>query len=56
MWKNVYFEREILEMGVYSAVISFYDGSCGVFNIFRNANTEPEYSTITLCNKKKDRR
>ena len=40
-------------MGVYSAAIGFYDGACGVFNIFRNANTETGYSTTTLCNKKR---
>ena len=51
MFKKFYVEKDILEMRFYSAVISFYDGSCDIFNIFTNANIESVYSTTTLCNK-----
>lgn len=30
MFKKFYVEKDILEMGFYSAVISFYDGSCDI--------------------------
>ena len=28
--KNVYVEKEVLEMGVCSAIINFNDGACGI--------------------------
>ena len=53
MLKSFYVEIELLEMWVYSAVISFSGGACDIFNIFRNANIELGYSTKTLCNKRR---
>ena len=38
--KNVYVEREVLEMGVSSAVIKFNNGACGILNVFHGANIE----------------
>ena len=43
--KNVYAEREVLEMGVSSAIINFNIGACDTLNVFRNANMEPGYFT-----------
>lgn len=40
---NVYVARKVLEMWVYSAVINFNNGVCGILNVFRGANMEPEY-------------
>ena len=38
--KNVYVEREVLEMGVSSAVINFNNGACGILNVFHGASME----------------
>ena len=54
--KNVYVEREVLEMGVCSAIIIFKDGACGTLNVFRNANMEPRYFAAMYCNKKDGKR
>ena len=50
--KNVYVEREVLEMGVSSAVINFNNGACGILNVFHGANMEPGYFTKMFCMKK----
>ena len=54
--KNFYVEREVLEMGVCSAIINFNDGACGTLNVFRNTNMKPGYFTAMCCNKKDSRR
>ena len=50
--KNVYVEREVLEMGVSSAVINFNNEACDVLNVFHGANMEPGYFTKMFCMKK----
>ena len=45
-------EREVLEMGVSSAVINFNNGACGILNVFHGANMEPGYFTKMFCMKK----
>ena len=47
--KNVYVEREVLEMGVSSAMINFNNGACGILNVFHGANMEPGYFTKMFC-------
>ena len=52
MPKKVYVEREVLEMGVSSAVINFNNGACGILNVFHGVNMEPGYVTKMFCMKK----
>ena len=54
--KNIYVQRNVLEMGVASAVINFNDGNCGILNVFINAGMETGYFTKSFCIKKDETR
>ena len=60
MWtkcpRNIYVQRNVLEMGVASAVINFNDGNCGILNVFVNACLETGYFTKSFCIKKDETR
>ena len=43
--KNIYVQRNVLEMGVSSAVINFKDGNCGILNVFKNLGIDASYFT-----------
>ena len=43
--KNIYVHRNVLEMGVSSAVINFEDGNCGILNVFKNLGIDASYFT-----------
>ena len=54
--KNIYVQRNVLEMGVASAVINFNDGNCGILNVFINAGMETGYFTKSFYIKKDETR
>ena len=54
--QNIYVERNVLEMGVASAVINFNDGNCGISNVFINAGMQAGYFTKMFCLKKDESR
>ena len=54
--QNIYVERNVLEMGVASAVINFNDGNCGILNVFTNDGMQAVYFTKMFCLKKDESR
>ena len=50
--KNIYVQRNILEMGVSSAVINFNGGNCGILNAFKNVGIDAGYFTKQFCLRK----
>ena len=43
--KNIYVQRNFLEMGLSSVVINFNDGNCGILNVFKNLGIDAGYFT-----------
>ena len=54
--KNIYVQRNVLEMGVASAVINSNGGNCGISNVFINAGMQAGYFTKMFCLKKDESR
>ena len=50
--KNIYVQRNVLEMGVSFAVNNFNDGNCGILNVFKNAGIDTGYFTKQFCLRK----
>ena len=54
--KNVYVKTDVLEMGVNSAVLSFNEGSSGIYRVFKHLNLDFGKNTITSSVKKDQKR
>jgi hypothetical protein len=54
--KNVYVKTDVLEMGVNSAVLSFNEGSSGIYRVFKHLNLDLGKNTITSSVKKDQKR
>ena len=50
--KNIYVQRNVLEMGVSFAVNNFNDGNCGILNVFKNEGIDTGYFTKQFCLRK----
>ena len=50
--EGTYVQRNVIEMGVASAVINFNDGNCDILNLFTNAGMQAGYFTKMFCLKK----
>ena len=47
--KDIFVGRDVLEIGVSSAIINFNDGFCGLIGIFGALNLNPGYFTQRFC-------
>ena len=47
--KDIFVGREVLEIGVSSAIINFNEGVCGIIGIFETLNLNPGYFTHRFC-------
>ena len=47
--KDIFVGREVLEIGVSSAIINFNEGVCGIIGLFETLNLNPGYFTYRLC-------
>ena len=54
--KNVYVKINVLEMGVNSSVLSFNEGSSGIYRVFKHLNLDFGKNTITSSVKKDQKR
>ena len=51
--KNVYVKTDVLEMGVNSAILSFNEGSSGIYRVLKHLNLEFGKNMITRSVKKR---
>ena len=54
--KNVYVKTDVLEMGVNSAILSFNEGSSGIYHVFKHLNLDFGKNTIISSVKKDQKR